>query len=141
MDKTNRYNELMNKKQAMTKAEIAQEFLELTERGEVQKAFDKYVAETFKHHNPRFKGDRETMIATMEKTAEAFPKLVSDRVHILEDGDFVAIHSHIKPVPDNKKDDGLAYIHILRFDKDKVVELWDFGHPVPIKSINENGVF
>ena len=131
----------MSKKQVTTKKKIAQEFLALTEKGEVKKAFDTYVADDFKHHNPRFKGDRETMIGTMEKTAKAFPKLEAKRIHALEDGELVTVHSHIQPEPGNKNDNGLAYIHIFRFDKDKIAELWDFGQPVPIKAVNENGMF
>lgn len=107
----------------------------------MQKAFEAYTADKFKHHNPRFKGDRDTMIAAMEKTAKVFPKLVSKRVHALEDGNLVTIHSHIQPIPDNQKDSGLAHIHIFRFDKDKITELWDFGQQVPVKMVNENGMF
>lgn len=131
----------MSKKQVTTKKKIAQEFLALTEKGEVQKAFDAYVGEGFKHHNPRFKGDQETIVTTMEKTAKAFPKLESKRIHALEDGELVTVHSHIQPVPGNEKDNGLAYIHIFRFDKDKIVELWDFGQQVPVKTVNKNGMF
>lgn len=130
----------MNKKASMTKRKIAEDFLNLTETGEVEKAFNQYVADDFKHHNPRFKGDRETMKTTMEKTAKQFPQLKSKRYAILEDGDFVSIHSHIQPAL-RPKDNGLAYIHIFRFEKDKIAELWDFGQVVPIKVANENGMF
>ncbi len=137
----NSYNEHMTKKQPLTKKNIAENFLDLTEKGEVEKAFKQYVAEDFRHHNARFKGDRATMIETMKKTAAGFPKLESKRYRILEDGDLVAVHSHINPVPDNKRDGGLSYMHIFRFDKDKIVELWDFGQAVPTKMTNEHGMF
>lgn len=131
----------MSKKRSLTKKKIAQDFLNLTEKGDVEKAFKLYVADDFKHHNPRFKGDRETMVTTMQKTAKSFPGLESKRYNVLEDGDLVAVHSHIKPLPKNTKDAGLAYMHIFRFEKDKIVELWDFGQPAPINMINENGMF
>jgi len=131
----------MSKKQVMTKKKVAQEFLALTEKGEVKKAFDTYVADDFKHHNPRFKGDRETVIAVLQKTAKEFPEVVSKRIHTLEDGDLVTVYSHIKPRPNDKKDGGLAYVHIFRFDKDKIAEQWDFGTPVPTNPVNENGMF
>lgn len=130
----------MSKKQSLTKKKIAQKFLDLTEKGEVEKAFKLCVADNFKHHNARFKGDRDSLMEVMEKTAKRFTELTSKRYAILEDGDMVVIHSHIKPVP-NAKDSGLAYVHIFRFDKDKIVELWDLGQVVPAKTVNENGVF
>lgn len=132
---------MTNNQFTMTKKKIAQDFLDLTEGGQVNKAFDLYVARNFKHHNPRFKGDRSSMIAAMEKTAKSFPKLASKRIKVLEDGDFIAIHSHIKPFPDANNSD-LTYMHIFRFSKsNKIVELWDFGQSVPAQLVNENGMF
>jgi predicted SnoaL-like aldol condensation-catalyzing enzyme len=131
----------MSKEQSSTKKHIAQKFLELTEKGKVKEAFDLYVAEDFRHHNPHFKGDRATMISVMEKTAKRFSDLESKRYNVVQDGNLVAIHSHIKPLPKNQKDAGLSYVHIFRFDKNKIVELWDFGQPVPNAIVNENGMF
>ncbi len=131
----------MSSKKPTTKKQIAQEFLKLTEGGKVKEAFDLYVSKDFRHHNTRFKSGRATMIEVMEKTAKQFPDLESKRYSILQDGDLVAIHSHIKPLPKNTRDAGLSYMHIFRFDKDKIVELWDFGQAVPAKMVNENGAF
>lgn len=131
----------MSKKDSPSKKKLAEKFLNLTEKGEVDKAFELYVADSFKHHNPRFKGDRDTMKEVMNKTAKQFANLTSTRYAMLEDGDFVAIHSHIQPSPDNKRDAGLSYVHIFRFDGERIVELWDVGQTVPLKTINENGMF
>ena len=125
----------------MTKKKIAQDFLKLTEEGKVQEAFKLYVAKSFKHHNARFKGDHDSLIAAMEKTAGRFPKLVSKRHAVLEDGNLVAVHSHIKLLPNTSKAD-LTYMHIFRFNKgNKITELWDFGQTIPVQKINENGLF
>lgn len=130
----------MTKKQPAAKKKIAEDFLNLTEKGEVDKAFELYITDSFKHHSPRFKGDRETIKAVIEKTAKRFPKLQSKRYAILEDGNFVSIHSHIRPEP-HAKNAGLSYIHIFRFDGNKIAELWDFGQPIPTEIANENGAF
>jgi hypothetical protein len=53
------------KKRDMTKKEIAQNFLKLASGGNPRKAFELYVAEEFKHHNPYYKGDSETEIARL----------------------------------------------------------------------------
>ena len=48
----------------MTKKEIAVSFLKMAGSGDVQKAYDKFVAPAFIHHNQYFKGDRA--VATVE---------------------------------------------------------------------------
>jgi predicted SnoaL-like aldol condensation-catalyzing enzyme len=35
----------------------------------------------------------------------------------------------------------MAVMHIMRFENDKIAELWDFGQPVPKDMVNENGMF
>lgn len=56
----------------------------------------------------------------------------------LEDGELVAIHSHVHMTPDDR---GMALVHIFRFEADRIVELWDIGQPVPAETVNSNGMF
>jgi len=35
----------------------------------------------------------------------------------------------------------IAAVHIVRFDGDRIVEMWDVGQQVPAESPNENGMF
>ena len=53
----------------MTKKEIAKEFLKLTSKGDASEAFEGYVSVRFKHHNPYFKGDRDSLMTAMEESA------------------------------------------------------------------------
>ncbi|MFT4031512.1 MAG: nuclear transport factor 2 family protein [Siphonobacter sp.] len=122
----------------MTKKEIAQDFLKLASKGQSRKAFELYVSDDFKHHNVWFKGDGETLMIAMEENAKKTPDKVFEIQRALEDGDLVAVHSHIRPTPN---DLGVAVMHIFKFDNDKIVELWDFGQAVPENMINENGMF
>lgn len=48
----------------------------------------------------------------------------------------VHIHVRLKPV-----DLGVAVIHIFRFEKGRIVELWEAGQPVPEQSPNQYGIF
>lgn len=121
-----------------TKKEIAQDFLKLASKGQSQKAFELYIADSFKHLNVWFKGDRETLMIAMEENAKKTPDKVFEIQRVLEDGDLVAVHSHVRPTPN---DLGVAIMHIFRFDNDKIVELWDFGQAVPADMVNENGMF
>jgi predicted SnoaL-like aldol condensation-catalyzing enzyme len=122
----------------MTKKEIAQHFLRLTSQGASREAFDRYVNDSFKHHNAYFKGDRHTLMAAMEENATQNPNKIFEIQRALEDGDLVAVHSRVQLA---KGDLELAIMHIFRFDNDKIVELWDFGQAVPAEIINENGMF
>ena len=74
----------------------------------------------------------------MEDNAVKNPDKVLDVKDALEDGDYVAVHSHIRP---HAKDRGAAVVHIFRFENDRIVELWDLGQPVPADSPNEYGMF
>ncbi|HWV70284.1 MAG TPA: nuclear transport factor 2 family protein [Pseudosphingobacterium sp.] len=122
----------------MTKKEIAQDFLKLASKGESREAFQRYVGNGFKHHNVFFKGDAQTLMTAMEENAKKSPDIRTEIHHVLEEGPMVAVHSHVRKSTD---DLGAALMHIFRFDNKKIVELWDFGQPVPADTVNENGMF
>jgi len=50
----------------------------------------------------------------------------------------VAVHSRVRLKPDGPR---VAVVHILRFEGDRIAELWDVGQPVPPESPNEHGMF
>ena len=118
--------------------EAAVEFLRTASSGRVREAFDKYTDRSFKHHNAYFAGDAKSLAAAMEKNAAEDPQKKLEVLHVLEDGDLVAVHSrvHMKP-----GDLGVGLVHLFRFAGDRVVELWDIAQPVPPDSPNENGMF
>jgi len=122
----------------MTKKEIAKNFLTLAAKGHSHEAFRLYIGKNFKHHNTHFKGDAETLMLAMEESARTNPNKVFKIHHILRDGDLVAVHSHLKQTG---ADIGFAVVHILKFESEKIVELWDLGQPIPKNNINENGMF
>lgn len=123
---------------AISKKEIAKEFLTLCAKGKSQKAFDLFAGENFKHHNAYFKGDAETLMLAMEENAKKNPNKIFEIKHALEDQNLAAVHSHVRQ---KRNDLGAAVIHIFRFEANKIVELWDFGQAVPENIINENGMF
>lgn len=123
---------------ATTYKEIALDFLYLSAKGDSREAFGKYVGENFKHHNVYFKGDAETLMIAMEESAKQMPDKIFEVKRALEDGNLVAVHSHVRLTPDSL---GYAVMHIFRFEDGKIAELWDFGQEVPADMVNENGIF
>lgn len=116
----------------------AVDFLLLSASGKSREAFMLYTSDSFKHHNIHFKGDSNSLLVAMEENAKKFPEKSLQIQHVLQDGEFVAIHSHAKLTA---SDPGFALMHIFRFTEDQIVELWDFGQAVPSECINENGMF
>lgn len=121
-----------------SKKEIAVLFLQLASSGNVRQAYRKYVHPLFIHHNPYFKGDRESLLAGMEESGGKFPKKVFEAVRTLEDGDLVAVHGKVCLNPDIPE---IALIHIFRFADDLIIEEWEAAQEVPQESPNENGMF
>lgn len=120
----------------MNKKEIAKSFLNMAGFGEVQAAYDKYVAKNFIHHNQYFKGDRESLLVAMAEAHRAQPNETIEIKHIYEDGNTVITHSQVI-----KENMNIAVVHIFRFEGDKIVELWDLGQVLDPNSPNENGAF
>jgi len=127
-----------NKPDHMTQKQIAQDFLKLCARGQSRQAFELYVGQDFKHHNPYFKSDADALMTAMEEEAKRNPTKIFEVQRALEDGDLVAVHSHIRQ---NSNDLGAGVVHIFRFQEGKIAELWDICQAVPTERINENGMF
>ncbi len=118
--------------------EIAVSFLKLAASAKVREAYSKYISSNFRHHNPYFRGDRESLMLAMEENASKNPNKELEIKLTLEDINLVATYSHVQQKPE---DPGVAVIHIFRFENDHIVEMWDLGQAVPEDSPNENGMF
>jgi predicted SnoaL-like aldol condensation-catalyzing enzyme len=127
-----------NPQSAGTRKEAALSFLRLSASGAPREGFTRYAAPGFRHHNASFPGDAESLIAGMEANAREHPHKTLTVHHALEDGDFVAVHSHVRLDPGES---GVALVHIFRFEGDRIAELWDLGQPVPKDSPNQYGMF
>jgi predicted SnoaL-like aldol condensation-catalyzing enzyme len=118
--------------------EAAMDFLRLASSGNVRKAYELYVAQDFKHHNPYFKGDRESLMKGMEDSSKSNPNKEFKMLRALQDGDLVAVHSRVLQTSSNSP---ISVVHIFRFAENRIVELWDNIMPEPKEMINENGLF
>src|SRR5262245_66120225 len=111
-----------------SRKETAMAFLRLAASGYAWEAFQKHVAPGFRHHNPFFRGDGESLMIAMEENATRNPNKVLEIQRALEDGDLVAVHSRVRQKPG---DLGAAVVHIFKFEGNLIVELWDMGQAVP----------
>ncbi|SEQ74885.1 nuclear transport factor 2 family protein [Piscibacillus halophilus] len=132
----------MNQKQQdrdkISNKEKAVSFLKQVASGQVREAYTNYVSSNFLHHNPYFRGDADSLMFAMEENASQNPDKSFEVKLAIEEGDYVAVHSHVKQ---NPEDLGAAVVHIFRYQDGRIVELWDLGQPVPENSPNENGIF
>lgn len=117
--------------------ELAIHFLKLTATGQVQVAYE-LVAPNFIHHNPYFASDAETLKAGMLENAIQFPHMIFEVQRVIAEDLQVVVHSKIKMQADALD---MAAIHIVRFENDKIVELWDIVQQQPEKMLNELGMF
>ncbi|RXT02335.1 nuclear transport factor 2 family protein [Ammoniphilus sp. CFH 90114] len=118
--------------------EKAVSFLQLVASGEVREAYQRYIGPGFRHHNPFFRGDADSLMLAMEENAAKNPHKILEVKCAIEEDDIVAVHSHVKQ---KKEELGGAVVHIFRFNNGLIVELWDVGQPIPEDSPNENGMF
>lgn len=116
----------------------AMDFLTHVVAGDVRGAFERHVAEGFRHHNPYFAGDRESLRAGMEEDAVANPGKRLDVQAALQDGDRVAVHSRLRR---SASEPDIAVVHIFRFEGEKIVEMWDVVQIAPPRMANEGGMF
>lgn len=123
---------------ATSHKEAATSFMQLVAEGNVSEAYERYVGPDFRHHNPFFQGDADSLRRGMEQNAAEHPDKVFEVHHVLEDGDLVAVHSLVRQSPEDR---GAALVHIFRFQRDRIIELWDVAQPMPEDSANENGMF
>ena len=121
----------------MSRKDIAGLFLQRAAFGSVDEAFA-MVTPGFRHHNPNFAAGADALKVAMAQNAIKLPDKRLDVQRVLEDGDFVAIHSRIVL---QREHPGISVVHVFRFEGDRIAELWDIGQEVPAESPNTDGMF
>jgi predicted SnoaL-like aldol condensation-catalyzing enzyme len=116
---------------------IALEFLDAGRRGD-RAALERLVAPGARHHNPYFAPGMPALFDGMQAAGASAPERAMDVKHVLVDGDFVVVHSHVRHRPGEP---GAAVMHMFRFSGDHIAELWDLGQPIPPDNPNTDGMF
>jgi predicted SnoaL-like aldol condensation-catalyzing enzyme len=121
-----------------TLKDCAVSFLQLASSGKALEAFDRYIGQDFRHHNPYFKGDANSLRDAMQENATRNPEKILEIKMALQDGETVAVYSRVQQ---SASAPNVAVVHIFRFEHGKIVELWDVGQVEPENFLNENGMF
>lgn len=121
-----------------THTDAAVAFLEAAAAGDARAAFNRHTAPGFRHHNPYFASDAESLLAALDENAKRHPSKVLEVQRTLEDGDFVAVHSCVRVDGGQRP---VALVHIFRFEGERIAELWDLSQEEPADSPNELGMF
>jgi predicted SnoaL-like aldol condensation-catalyzing enzyme len=121
-----------------SRKDTAKAFLRLAATGKVGEAYERFVAPGFRHHNPYFRGDADSLRVGMEEAHAKFPRTAIDIQRALEEGSLVAVHSKVTHEPAGRD---IAAVHLFRFKGSKIVELWDVAVEAPADSPNEHSMF
>ena len=112
--------------------DAATEFLRLAASGSVREAYRKHVAAGFRHHNPHFRGDAESLATAMEENAARFPDKKLEILRAIEEDDLVADHGRVRMKPD---DPGIALVHIFRFEGGRLAATKILAEKTPLGRI------
>jgi predicted SnoaL-like aldol condensation-catalyzing enzyme len=62
-------------------------------------------------------------------------------MHVIVDGDFVAVHTQLLNSKSNPTEGGLRQVHLFRFEGNKIVEYWDITQQILPSMPNARGAF
>lgn len=117
--------------------DVALRFLQLAASGQVEEAY-RLAAPDFRHHNPYFASNAEALKAGMRENALKNPNKIFEVQRAIAEGPLVAVHSRIQMSSGNVT---LAVVHLFRFERGAIAELWDVGQAQPEPMVNEIGMF
>lgn len=100
-------------------------------------ALAEHIHEGFVQHSPDAPSGRDAYLAHLEEAA--FNGGSCDLKLVIADGDYVAVHHHLRLRGDDGP--GLAVVDLWRLEAGKLVEHWDVEQPVPEPSRVPNGMF
>jgi predicted SnoaL-like aldol condensation-catalyzing enzyme len=98
----------------------------------------KYLAPSYKQHNPMLADGATGIQGLINFFKEKFPQGHGTIKRVFADGDFVILHVHYQREPNTP---GRAIIDLYKLENGKIVEHWDVAQDVPEKAANQNGMF
>jgi predicted SnoaL-like aldol condensation-catalyzing enzyme len=90
------------------------------------------------HHDWRFPAGWDSFLKAVAEAHRMSPGRRIEIKHLLSDGDFVIGHVHIVQRPG---DQGTVGFFLLRFEGERIAEMWAAGQAVQANSPNIHGPF
>jgi predicted SnoaL-like aldol condensation-catalyzing enzyme len=129
---------MTNKNSLQAQKEIAVDFLQQVVAGSISEAFESYVNMHGKHHNMYYSAEFASLRNGMIENHIQYPNKRLMVKNVVGEGDLVVIHSNLILKPGQP---GIAAVHIFRFDRGKIIEMWDVSQEIPTESPNRLGAF
>lgn len=117
--------------------EIAIDFLQGVITDRIAEVYELYTLPNMIHHNPFFKGDRQSLLKAMGESNIAAPNKQLTVKRTIAEAPYITVFSHVQ-ITDKQS---FATVHTFRFEGNKIAELWDVAQQVPEEIVNENGMF
>lgn len=96
-------------------------------------------------HNPFIAGNMRAIADGQAAASQTPPAAFTDPAftveHVLEDGDLVAVHTHLLGSRTKPGEGGLRQVHLFRFRGGTIVEYWDITQAVGPEMPNAAGAF
>jgi predicted SnoaL-like aldol condensation-catalyzing enzyme len=118
--------------------EMAVNFLKLVVEGKIDEAYANYVNIVGKHHNVFFEAGFLSLLEAMKSNQDQYPAKKFVVKHVIGENDLVVVHSQLTM---DASSPAFIAVHILRFEKNKIIEMWDVSQKVPNDSPNKDGAF
>jgi len=105
----------------------------------------RFFARDCKTHNPFVAGGMdaltEAIIAASKNITVQSSQPEFGIMHVIVDGDFVAVHTQLLNSKSNPTEGGLRQVHLFRFEGNKIVEYWDITQQILPSMPNARGAF
>ena len=100
----------------------------------------KYFSADFIQHDPALASGQAAVAGWIKGLQALSPKPVFTVKHVLADGPFVLVHSHLSATPGNEYS-GTARLDLYKLSCETIVEHWAWVQDVPASSVNGNTMF
>jgi len=124
----------VNAKLERNKAAVLDFIEKAVNQGDIDAA-SVHFGDSYTQHNPNIADGVQGFRDYLQELRQAFPLVRGEVKHLFADGDFVIVHMHAKPKPDEA---GLAIVDFFRLAEGRLVEHWEVRQPVTQSSLHAN---
>ena len=121
------------------KANVRQVYKEIFNQGKTELVRE-FFSEKYIQHKPILDNGIQAVVDFIQEKMERTPKPSINIKHILAEGDFVVVHSHITINPSDERS-GQAVVDLFKLENGLIVEHWDVIQDIPATTVNGNSMF